>query len=77
MFGIMACKAGLIGFVVGVVGYLLVLFGFKELRNMCLKLFDIKHIIGSSIIYGMLMGLSVTCVGIIVESAKTLFKVMQ
>ena len=72
-----ASKAGLIGFVVGVVGYLLVLFGFKELRNMCLKLFDIKHIIGSSIIYGMLIGLSVTFVGIIVESAKTLFKVMQ
>nr|DAJ72804.1 MAG TPA: hypothetical protein [Caudoviricetes sp.] len=38
MFGVMACKAGLIGFVLGMVGYLLVLFGFKELRDMCLKL---------------------------------------
>ena len=37
MFGVMTCKAGLIGFVVGAVGYLLVLFGFKELRDMCLK----------------------------------------
>lgn len=76
MFGIMACKAGLIGFVVGVVGYLLVLFGFKELRDICLKLFDIKHIIGSSIISGMLTGLGVIFVGIIVESAKILSKLI-
>ena len=74
MFGVMTCKAGLIGFVVG---YLLVLFGFKELRDMCLKLFDIKHIIGSSIISGMFTGLGVMFVGIIIESVKVLSKLIQ
>nr|DAE83871.1 MAG TPA: hypothetical protein [Bacteriophage sp.] len=77
MFGVMTCKAGLIGFVVGAVGYLLVLFGFKELRDMCLKLFDIKHIIGSSIISGMFTGLGVMFVGIIIESVKVLSKLIQ